>query len=330
MEEFVMLTDTHLGRKNHNQFWSDLTESLFDEIIDFCNEKDIYNVVHFGDFFDSRKTLNVLTLNKGIDICRKFEENMINLFIILGNHDQFYKNQPLPHSLSYLDLFKYINVIDTEPKQFSDFIMVPWGYDINQLPERSNLMGHFEINGIITNAHGNEHSGSKLNISDFKKFNKVWSGHFHTPSKNNNIEYIGSTFAMDFNDVNSTRGYYVVEGLNKEFIEFKTAPKFIDIKSDQEYNSDNIKGNIIRFTFVEDYGNVKNDQIIQNLMSFEPQELHIDYNIVTDDEIVMDQDNFNVSDNKDVLREYIGKKELPNHINKEILVKFVDKLEKEM
>jgi hypothetical protein len=135
---------------------------------------------------------------------------------------------------------------------------------------------------------------------------------------------------MDFNDINSTRGYYIIEGLNKEFIEFKTAPKFIDIKSDQEYNSDSIKGNIIRFTFVEDYGNVQNDQIIQNLMSFEPQELHIDYNIVTDDEIVMDQDNFNVSDNKDVFREYIGKKELPNHINKDILVKFVDKLEKEM
>ena len=32
MSEFVIVTDTHLGRKNHNQFWADLTEYLFDEI----------------------------------------------------------------------------------------------------------------------------------------------------------------------------------------------------------------------------------------------------------------------------------------------------------
>ena len=75
----LMLTDTHLGRKNHNKFWSDLTEDLFDEIIDYCIREDIDKVFHLGDFFDSKKSLNVLTINKGIDICQKFDNNKILL-----------------------------------------------------------------------------------------------------------------------------------------------------------------------------------------------------------------------------------------------------------
>ena len=331
MSEFVMVTDTHLGRKNHNQFWADLTEYLFDEIIELCNVQNIDTVIHLGDFFDSRKSLNVLTLNKGIDICKKFENNNINLYIILGNHDQFYKDRPFPNSLTYLNLFDYVHVIDKEPFKLYDFLLIPWGYDISNISNNSNLLGHFEINGMITNSYGREHSGSKLNISDFKNLNKVWSGHFHTPSKSNNIEYIGSPFAMDFNDVDSIRGYYIVNGSDKQFIEFTKAPKFFDIKSDQELTKEYIEGNIIRFTFIEDYGNVKNDKLIQDIMNCNPQELHINYDISTDDtELIIDNEDFHVSDNKEVFREYIDKKELPTHIKKDMLYKVVESLEKEM
>lgn len=323
-----MLSDTHLGRKNHHQFWSDLTENLFNEIIDLCNYEDIDTVIHLGDFFHSRKSLNVLTINQGNEICQKFDNNKINLYLVKGNHDQFYKNLSKPHSLKYLDLFKYVNVIDTESIELDDFILVPWGCDIGQLPSDSNLMGHFEINGFIINSSGTEQKNAKFNKSDFNKFNKVYSGHFHTPSKDGNIEYIGSPFPMDFNDVDSIRGYYILEGDTKQFIEYTQAPKFKKIQTNQEITEEDIKSNIIQLTFVEDYGNIKNEELIQKVNNMKPQELHIEYRINVDgeEELMLDEE-FDVSDNAEVMREYIDKKELPKHINKNVLKNIVKNLE---
>jgi len=332
MKQYVMVTDTHLGRKNHNQFWAKVTEDLFDEIIDYCNTNNINTVIHLGDFFDSRKTLNVLTINKGIEICKKFEKNEIHLNIIKGNHDQFYKNLPKPHSLAYLDLFEYVHVIDDGVVVLDNtFALVPWGYPVEELDEDHIVMGHFEINGFITNYSGHVQEGSKLNKSDFNKFSKVYSGHFHTPSKDGNIEYIGSAFAMDFNDINSERGYYVIDSNgNKEFIEYTSAPKFKVMDAEDEIDREIIKGNIIRLTFTKDYGNVKNDKILQDVRNMNPVELHVDYKIaVDDDDIILDDSEFDIEDNYQVFMDYIDKsKEIPKHINRKMLKKVVDKIER--
>lgn len=327
-KNFVVLTDTHLGMKNHNQFWADLTENLFNEIIDLCMTENIDTVIHLGDFFDSRKSLNVLTINKGIEICKKFNDNNINLYIILGNHDQFYKHLPTPNSLCYLDLIPSIHIVDTKPMELNNYILVPWGYDITQLTQNTNILGHFEINGFVTNSSGNIQEGSNLNISDLKKFNTVTSGHFHTPSKQSNISYIGSAFPMTFNDINSQRGYYLVENNDWKFIEFTSAPKFVDIFSNQNFAEKDVKNNIVRFIFVEDYSNVNNDKLIQSVSDMNPRELYINYNIITEDnELLLDSDEFDISDNSEVIRDYIDKKEFPTYINKAVLKKLVYNLE---
>ncbi len=77
--------------------------------------------------------------------------------------------------------------------------------------DKKVLMGHYEIGDIVTNASGHTLENTKLKISDFSSFDKVFSGHFHTKSITSNIEYIGSAFPMDFNDINDSRGYCVRE-----------------------------------------------------------------------------------------------------------------------
>jgi hypothetical protein len=192
-------------------------------------------------------------------------------------------------------------------------------------------MGHFEINGFVTNNSGHVQEGSKLNKSDFKKFNKVLSGHFHTPSIDNNIEYIGSAFAMDFNDINSKRGYYVIDSNgNKEFIEYTSAPKFVAVNTEDEIDKKVVENNIVRLTFTKDYGNVKNDKILQEVRNMNPVELHVDYKIaVEDDDIILDDSEFDIEDNYQVFMDYIDKsKDVPEHINKKMLKKVVDKIER--
>lgn len=330
MKKFVLFSDLHLGKQNHNQFWSDLALKFFDEMIDFCIKEDVKDVICLGDFFDSRKNLNVLTINLAELICKKyFEKNEINLYIIRGNHDTFYKNLPEPNSLSFLNLFNYVHVIEKEIFLLNDFYLVPWGNDLSSIPDNSYIMGHFEINGFITNDSGYIQKDSKLNVSDFKRFRKVLSGHFHTPSIQNNIQYIGSAFAMDFNDANSERGFYLLENETLNFIEFTLSPKFIKLSSEDDPKKFPIENNFIKLIFVKDYGNLKNQSIIQNISDLNPHSLVFDYKIVEDDDIVIEEENFTMNNNSDILKEYIDKVEIGEHLNKKMLKSMIKKIEEE-
>ncbi len=331
--KLLMLTDTHLGYKNGHSWWYSLVEELFDEIIDVCITRNISDIVHLGDWYHDRKSLPVPIIDKSIEVCRQIRNKNINLWIIKGNHDQYYNNQPVPTSLSHLKEYSNIKIIDKEPVEFgNNILLVPWGHDIKDCPDNSILFGHFEINGFIVNYSGRVHENGKLNVSDFKKFKKVYSGHFHTPSINGNVEYIGSPFPMDFNDIGSQRGYYIfdTETEEKEFIEFTYAPKFVRIYSSEEITEDNVRDNFVEFVFTEDYGSVNNEKIVQDIRLLEPHKLYIDYKI--DNELVEDvnEEDSEVTENNVIFRNFIDKKKLPENINKRILLKFLEKVEEKM
>lgn len=335
--KFVMLTDTHLGIKNNKEFWLDLTEKLFDQVIEFCLREDIDTIVHLGDFFNDRKSLNVRTMLKGWEICKKISDNDIKIYIIKGNHDQYYKNISEPLSLFYLNPMENVEVVATEPLYLTEKeVLVPWGYDIGDIEVAvengkycTNLFGHFEINGFVTNHSGSIHDDvNSYQPSAFDLFNRVFSGHFHTKSKDRNITYIGSAFALNFNDIGDTRGYYLYEDGETEFYEFNFAPKFVRIDNIEDITEENIKGNIVEFIFKEDYGIVENDQIIQSINDLQPIELHIKSNIKLEVEEGSEEEIEDIGDNSEVIMDYIDKRKVPKNIKKDMLKKFVKKLEK--
>ncbi|MFW6173704.1 MAG: hypothetical protein ACOC5T_08165, partial [Elusimicrobiota bacterium] len=170
-----------------------------------------------------------------------------------------------------------------------------------------------------------------INISDLSHFEQVYSGHFHTPSQKSNIKFIGSPFQQTFNDTGDSKGYYIFDNGKLEFIEFTNSPKFVKLTTEDELKEEEIKNNIVKFVFLEDYGNVKNDKLIEKVQSLQPHKLHIDYNINVDDsDLTQDGEDFQVDDNSKIIREYIDKKDLPKNIKKDVLKKFVEKLETEM
>lgn len=328
--KFLVLTDTHLGYKDHNKMWSDLVKDLFKEVIDFCNENDIKTVIHMGDWFNSRKSINVLSLWQSIEICQLFERNGINLFLIKGNHDQFYKNQLKPHSLLHLGLISYVNIIDEYPEIFVDGIyLVPWGASIEAIPDDSVLFGHFEIQGFLNNDNETVENSS-YKQSDFSRFKKVYSGHFHTRSKIGNIHYLGSAFSMDMNDVGDKRGYYVIDIddiENPTFYEFTKGPKFIKIRSEEEWNPEDLKGNIVEYIFTKDYGTTENEKIIKSLHDSNPLKLSVNYKIsVEEEELTIENEAL---DNNKIFQEYIDKISIEPHIKKDVLKGFIKKLEEE-
>ena len=324
----LVLSDTHLGLYKDSDIWLDVVIGLFQEVADTCVRNDINTIYHLGDFFDNRKSQNTKTTNTALkiaDILKDFE-----VYIVAGNHDMYYKNQPKPNSLQIFKKHKNIIIVDEKYYQVNEYDqLVPWG--CNEFFDNDKFVfGHFDISGFYMNDNYKSRNGMNANI--LKQFEKVYSGHFHTPSDHGNIKYIGSPFQQNFNDADSTRGYYLMDNDGQsEFIEFTSYPKFVKI-TPLEMNDipeHIIPGNIVRLTFNEDYGTKRNTEIIDDCLAYKPLQLNTSFNVVLVDEstdIVM-EDPDNLPSAIEVSEEYINKKiKTPKNISKPTLISMTKKL----
>ena len=70
-------------------------------------------------------------------------------------------------------------------------------------------MGHLELNGfVVTQQIIMDHG---FDMKYFKKFDKVFSGHFHTRSNQGDIYYLGNPYEIYWNDFESVRGFHLFD-----------------------------------------------------------------------------------------------------------------------
>ena len=73
----------------------------------------------------------------------------------------------------------------------------------------SCAMGHLELNGF--RAHRGHVMEDGMECSLFEKFERTFSGHYHTRSDNGRIFYLGNPYEMFWNDVNDPRGFTIFD-----------------------------------------------------------------------------------------------------------------------
>jgi hypothetical protein len=76
------------------------------------------------------------------------------------------------------------------------------------------VAGHFEFSGFemykgIPNPHG-------MDTNEFKRFEMVLSGHFHTKSSRDNIHYLGSQMEFTWGDVDDPKYFHVLDTSTRE------------------------------------------------------------------------------------------------------------------
>ncbi len=183
-----------------------------------------------GDVFDSRKSIDYQSLEWAkrvvFDPLKKYKVHAIT-----GNHDCYYKNTNEVNSPELL-LTDYPNIKTySSPKTIKigglNILMLPWicteNYDESlshiKKSKAKVVMGHLEINGFrATRGHMME---TGMDVKVFNKFDKVYSGHFHTRSEDGKIFYLGNPYQLYWNDVNDIRGFHFfdTETLEWEFVE---------------------------------------------------------------------------------------------------------------
>jgi DNA repair exonuclease SbcCD nuclease subunit len=221
MAKIAIITDTHYGAKKGSKHLHDYFELFYKNVFfPALKEHGINTVIHMGDAFDSRKSIDYQSLEWSkrvvFDNLKDYE-----VHIIVGNHDTYYKNTNEVNSPELL-LQTYSNIKTySKPTEVNigglDILLLPW---INQENETLSInrirdsactcvMGHLELRGFKVNKsmfmeHGAE---SKL----FEKFSKVFSGHYHTRSDDGKIFYLGNPYEMYWTDVNDTRGFHIFD-----------------------------------------------------------------------------------------------------------------------
>jgi len=203
--KLAILNDTHCGIRNSSDIFMDYQEKFYrDVFFPYLLENDIKQIIHLGDYYDNRKTINFKALKHNRKIfLEKLREYGITMDIIVGNHDAYFKNTNELNALKELQghYMNEVNVIlDNTVMRYGkmDMALVPWITPENEKDTleflancKADIVGaHLELDGFEMSKGIPCHGG--MSMSHFERFDMVLSGHFHTRSSQNNIHYLGS------------------------------------------------------------------------------------------------------------------------------------------
>ena len=219
----AIITDQHFGaRKNSKLFHNYFLKFYNDVFFPTLEREGITTIIDMGDTFDSRKGIDFSALswakNNYYDrLC----DMGVEVHTIVGNHTAYYKNTNEVNAVDLL-LREYQNVIVySEPTEVLldklKVLFIPWINAENfedtvnaiKVSTSSCAMGHLELNGF--RAHRGHVMEDGMDCKLFEKFERVFSGHYHTRSDDGRIFYLGNPYEMFWNDVNDRRGFHILD-----------------------------------------------------------------------------------------------------------------------
>jgi DNA repair exonuclease SbcCD nuclease subunit len=233
-DRVVVFTDIHFGlrhnSKEHNQDCLDFLDWLIEEARKYGAESCIF----MGDWHHHRSNINILTLDYTMQALRKLNSSFKKCYVMVGNHDLFYREKREIHSMVVGSEFPNI-VLVNEPMLMDNVALIPWlveeeWKDVANIKSKY-LFGHLELPGFKMNAQVEMPDHGALNSTHFEHQDYVFSGHFHKRQTKGKINYIGNPFGHNYSDVwDFERGAMLLEW-DKEpvFLDYEGGPRFINI-----------------------------------------------------------------------------------------------------
>lgn len=324
MTKIALVTDTHFGARSDSIPFDNFFRRFYEEIFfPEIDKRGIKHVIHLGDCFDRRKYINFNTLSS----CRNYffdeiKKRDIELHMIVGNHDTFFKNTNDVNSPRLLLKDYEFNVIDSPSElEFDDgskIFMMPWictdnynqSMEAIKTTDAQVLFGHFEIAGFqMYKGHENDEG---FDPKIFEKFDLVCSGHFHHRSSNGNINYLGNPYELTWADFEDPRGFHIFDTSERslDFIQNpfsifskvyyddeKVDPSTVDIS---QYANQHIKLIVVN---KKDY--YKYDQFIERLYKVNPLELKIIEDLSEFESDALGDQEIDLEDTVTLLSQYV-------------------------
>ena len=317
------ITDTHYGSKKGSKHLHDYFELFYKNVFfPTLEEHEIKTVIHMGDVFDSRKSIDYQSLEWAkrvvFDPLKKYEVHML-----VGNHDCYFKdsnhvNSPELLLQDYSNIKTYSSPTNTKIGGI-DITLIPWicsdNYDETlKIIQKSNAkiaMGHLELRGFYVNKHlvMDDHG---MDSTIFSKFEKVFSGHYHTRSDNGKIFYLGNPYEMYWTDVNDIRGFHIFDTetlihtpVNNPYKLFYNI--YYDDTPYQTFDASKYSNKIVKVIVRKKSKPKSFEKFIDNLYKIGVQDLKIveNFEIKENDDFVVEEEENTIS----VLNRYIDESE---------------------
>lgn len=335
----ALITDTHFNFKKGNKIFHEYFEKFYKNIFFPTLEKyGIDTVIHMGDIFDNRKNTDYWSIDWTkkviLEPLKKY-----NVYLTVGNHDIFYKNTThLNSPVLLLDNYTNINVI-TSAKTINlkgtDILFLPWitsndeQATFNHIRETSArvAMGHLELNGFYPQRNHVQTGGMDNTI--FSKFDRVFSGHYHTRSDNGKIFYIGNPYELYWSDYNDKRGFGIFDTDTYE-LEYIDNPyqmfKIINYRDDAVYNLNEYDNCIVKLIIKEKKDKIKYEKFLDWLLEQNIQDLKIIEDVIINDDIDVEHEVQN-EDTLSLLKKYVDESEI--QLNKIRIKEILNQIYKE-
>jgi DNA repair exonuclease SbcCD nuclease subunit len=336
----AIITDTHYGCRKGSKLFQDYFEQFYKNVFFPTLEKEeITTVLHLGDAFDSRKSIDYQSLEWTkrvvLDPLLKYDVHML-----VGNHDAYYKNTNSVNSPSLL-LQNYSNI-----KTYSDpevikignlnVLLIPWICADNEektlrLIKNSGCkvaMGHLELNGF--QAHRGHIMDDGMDSIVFDNFTKVFSGHYHTRSNNGNVFYLGNPYEIFWNDVNDTRGFHIFDTETLEHTPVNNPYKmycviYYDDDNYQTFDTREYENKIVKVIVRKKSNTKKFEKFIDKLYTSNVYELKIVENLQIEEN--EDFEAYESEDTLSILNRYVEESEIS--LDKSIVQKMLHEIYRE-
>ena len=335
-----LICDTHYGCRKGSKLFHDYFEQFYKNIFfPTLEQHGITTVLHLGDAFDSRKSIDYQSLEWTkrvvLDPLSKY-----NVHMLVGNHDAYYKNTNNVNSPSLL-LQNYSNIktySDPEVIKIGNLntLLIPWICADNEektlrLIKKSGCkvaMGHLELNGF--EAYRGHTMDDGMDSIVFDGFTKVFSGHYHTRSTNGVVFYLGNPYEMYWNDVNDTRGFHIFDTETLEHTPVNNPYRIYYIihyedTNYQTFDTREYENKIVKVIVRKKTNTKKFEKFIDKLYTSNVAELKIVENFQ-----IEENENFEAFESEDtlsVLNRYIEESEI--NLDKKIIQKMFKEIYQE-
>jgi DNA repair exonuclease SbcCD nuclease subunit len=321
----AIITDQHFGARKGSKYLHDHFKLFYENVFfPYLEENNIKVVIDMGDTFDNRRSIDLWSLEWAKEnYYNKLRDLGITVHTIVGNHTAYYKNTNSVNTVNLL-LSEYKNVIvyseATEVKLDKlKVLFVPW---INQENDQTTrklikktsckcVMGHLELNGF--RAHRGHVMEDGMGCELFEKFERVYSGHYHTRSDNGKIFYLGNPYEMFWNDVNDTRGFHIFDTDTVEHTPINNPFKlfyniYYEDTPHQMFDAAEYENKIVKI-IVRKKSNIKSfEKFVDKLYSSGIQELKIieNFDIIESEDFTVEETENTLS----ILNRYIDESEI--------------------
>ena len=338
--KIAIITDTHYGARKGSKHLHDYFEKFYDDVFfPTLEEQGITTVVHMGDAFDSRKSIDYQSLEWSKRVVFERLKNY-DVHMIIGNHDCYYKNTNNVNSpelllQTYNNIKTYSEVSEITLDKLK-ILFIPWinaenfENTVKSIKNTSSIcaMGHLELNGF--RAHRGHVMEDGMDCKLLDKFEKVFSGHYHTRSDNGKIFYLGNPYEMFWNDVNDPRGFVIfdTDTLEWEYVNNPNRMFYNIYYEDTNYQTFDVReydNKIVKVIVRKKTDTKKFEKFIDKLYNVGVFELKVVENFQLQEN--EDFEAFESEDTLSILNRYIEESEV--NLEKSIIQKVIQEIYKE-